>query len=407
MEAAGDKPLEKVVVGSIYDKVRDPAAGGELIDRVRVVAGQLGLNANRDEVVNAVYPSVALMARSEELMQVVSAPSIADFDEARFDTALRGFADAYETYAANAETDAAKSSQEIAAANASIVANRATVASMAAQFSGAGITAELGKRLKSMFEDLLLQGYARKHPGLEHKAGVPVSGTFVLVYGLRSQLLEGLKTTLVELEPDFASLFAKLARTDPPDLQVGNVTKEILASSQPQSEDVLDHFVVLGDFCLPYLCCDSDCSDIEIERRILKQEGIVRAVEAGGTVVVRDTPTPGPEPEPTPAPSPGPVAPAPSPGPVAPTRVRTGTVQVSVLQKDASGRAVALQKSVLVITDLSTNKSRKQELTTATSTLKLAPGNYTLVATSGARKSPAANVTVKAGATGKARLVIA
>ena len=390
VEAAGEKPLAKVAVGSIYDKVRDPSAGGELIDRVRIAAGELGLDANRDEVANAVYPSVALMARAEEMMQVASAPSIAEFDETKFDTAFRGFADAYETYAAHAEIDAAKSSQEIAAANAAIVANRGTVAAAVAQFTGAGITAELGKRLQSMFEDLLLPGYARKHPGLEHKAGVPVGGTFVLLYGLRSQLAEGLKATLAELAPDFASRFAKLTQTDPPELQAANVIKEILASSAPQSEDVLDQFVVLGDFCLPYRCCDSDCSDIEIEKRILKQDGVVRVGDGGGTVT-RDTPTPGPGPEPD-----------------TPARVRTGAVEVSVFQKDPrTGRTVALQKSILVVTDLANNRSSKQQLTAATHKLELAAGAYNLVATADRRKSNTVKVTVKAGATSKARLVIA
>ena len=39
---------------------------------------------------------------------------------------------------------------------------------------------------------------------------------------------------------------------------------ELLASAP--SSDPLDEFVVLADFCLPTMCCDADCSDIEVER---------------------------------------------------------------------------------------------------------------------------------------------
>ena len=37
------------------------------------------------------------------------------------------------------------------------------------------------------------------------------------------------------------------------------IMKEVVTTGEP-----LDAFVVLADFCLPYLCCDTDCSDIEL-----------------------------------------------------------------------------------------------------------------------------------------------
>jgi hypothetical protein len=41
---------------------------------------------------------------------------------------------------------------------------------------------EYERRLERIREQLLLSNFARKHPGLQHKAGVPMGGTFVMVY---------------------------------------------------------------------------------------------------------------------------------------------------------------------------------------------------------------------------------
>jgi hypothetical protein len=45
----------------------------------------------------------------------------------------------------------------------------------------------------------------------------------------------------------------------------------------PAGTDPLDDFVVLADFCIPYLCCDTDCSDIVLKEtpRDIVRPGIV------------------------------------------------------------------------------------------------------------------------------------
>ena len=273
---AGETELETVAVASIFDRVRDDAAGGELFDRVRLVTGEFAAAADREILVSAIYPAVALMARAEEMMKVASARSIAEFDEQRFDTALRGFADAYEAYAAKAETDSTKVPRAVADANAAILSRRGFVASMTALFGSAGITAELDKRLNAMFEDTIFPHFARRNPGMDHKSGVPVGGTFVLVYGSRRHLSAAYAEALDELGDGMASTLARLLPGSLPKLDVGRAVKAIEASSKPRVDDLLDEFVVLADFCLPYQCCDSDCSDEVVERRVGRKEGVVR-----------------------------------------------------------------------------------------------------------------------------------
>ncbi len=395
-ESAGDTPLQSVSVGTIYDKVRDTSIGGELVDRVRAAAKDLGTGQDADELAEAIYPSVSLMARAEEMMRVSSAASIAEFDEEKFGTAFRGFSDAYDNYAAKAETDAAKSTKDIAEVNTAVVGNQGLIAAAATQLTSTAITAELQKRLASMFQDLILPGYARKHPGLEHKAGVPVGGTFVLVYGTRRQIDAGLKNTLDDAGRISKDQFAKLVDSKLPSIDIERAIADILASSKPQSEDVLDEFVVLGDFCLPYLCCDADCSDVEIDKRILRKEDVVKP--NAGTV----TPAPTPEPAPTPRPTP---APTPTPTPT-PNTTTTGLVEISVFQKSRIGREVAVRNAILVMTDLSTGRSSEQRLPEAVHTLELKPGKYGFIASSGAAKSASEEVALRAGATLQVRLVI-
>ncbi|VVN49414.1 hypothetical protein [Pseudomonas fluorescens] len=403
--AVAEQPLQTVAVASVYDKVRDKAIGGELFERVRAASDTLGVAGDKEELSKAIYPAVALMARAEDMMKVASADSLADFDDEAFDTALRGFTDAYVNYAAQAETDPAKTGVEIANANLAIVGKRDMVSAAATQTSSATITQELAKRLKSMFEEMTFAGFARKHPGLEHKGGTPVGGTFVLLYAGRDELDGGMRIALEKLRGGLGDVFAKLLKLNAPDLSAQASIKQLLASSKPRSDDQLDDFVVLGDFCLPYLCCDSDCSDTVVDRRINQGVGTLKANLANRAVLVaqpaRDTPvTPapvsdGPASGPTPAP-----APTPTPAPTEPVEPRpsTGKVEISVVSGDAR-RGVPLQGATLVITDLATGQAKQQRMATATLSLELKAGKYAFVASSGTLSSAPVEIGLKAGAT--------
>ena len=294
--AEAGAPLEDVAVASVFNRVRDRDVGGELFDRVRVAVGDLGLPGDRDELTGMIYPVVALMARTEEMMQAVTARSIADFDEARFDKALRGFADAYENYATRAEVDATKVPKPVADANEAILDRRGLVASMASQFHSAGITAELRKRLEAMFDELTFPSFAQRHPGMEHKGGVPDGGTFVLVYGSAADIAGGLREALGTLGSRMPAVFREFIRGNVPAIDLRRSAEAFSTSATPRNEDVLDNFVVLADFCLPYKCCDSDCSDDAIDRRIRRKEVILRRddihlpIDSGGAVIGGGTP---------------------------------------------------------------------------------------------------------------------
>jgi len=78
---------------------------------------------------------------------------------------------------------------------------------------------EFKRRLKTIYANQFLDYYAQKHPGLDHKAGVPRGGTFILVYAHERIINNSLNA--LPITPG----------------------------------------TVIADFYLPYLCC-SDCPPI-------------------------------------------------------------------------------------------------------------------------------------------------
>ncbi len=89
------------------------------------------------------------------------------------------------------------------------------------------LRAEYERRLLEIRRLAYFSSYAQQHPALQHKAGVPVGGTFVIVY------------------------------------------HEEVGLAQDKPRDVFEAAIgqlaggtVIADFCLPYLCC-SDCAPIQ------------------------------------------------------------------------------------------------------------------------------------------------
>lgn len=138
--------------------------------------------------------------------------------------------------------------------------------------------------------------YFRKHPGLEHKAGVPKGGTFVLVYNLGQQqeittatgrTSDGGERSARDIEaaekaskttPGLAKKInmaysyydettIKLFKSFLDECEDAPVEKKkeimaVLTRYQPTGRgfEIADH-VVIADFYVPYLCC-SDCPPI-------------------------------------------------------------------------------------------------------------------------------------------------
>ncbi|CCE23856.1 conserved protein of unknown function [Methylotuvimicrobium alcaliphilum 20Z] len=156
------------------------------------------------------------------------------------------------------------------------------------------IEEELLRRVREVKKKRFLSHFLQKHPGIRHKAGVPIGGTFVLVYHQtsKSEAKSGVSavknvaaaaSTVEGMQPSVAHTRAKAAAdrlknnpalADDKDLQwlLETVTgrpfrPETAAPSNWQK--LLDAVVgqlpdgsVIADFYLPYLCC-SDCAPIQ------------------------------------------------------------------------------------------------------------------------------------------------
>jgi len=155
---------------------------------------------------------------------------------------------------------------------------------------------EIAKRKEEILENTLLARYAEKHPGLDHLAGVPKGGTFVLVYkdqknsaGRASAMTSDLSAkesnqpiSNTEAARDYKVLeeYVKAGITVPSANttenryiavdegsndweyvnKIADLYKEAvgLRKGITTEESNLPGFTVVADFYLPYLCC-SDC----------------------------------------------------------------------------------------------------------------------------------------------------
>ncbi|PTM13420.1 MAG: hypothetical protein DA408_06835 [Bacteroidetes bacterium] len=167
---------------------------------------------------------------------------------------------------------------------------------------------EYQRRIDRIREGLLLSKFARQHPGLQHKAGVPLGGTFILVYhgedqpddipgrtgrftirgrvvingdplpGVTVAQLGTTNGSLTDLDGNFQLIVTSL----PARLEVsaaGAARQEILVPSETSSlvidlanptgsTGTVGRFAnlavgtVIADFYLPYRCC-SDCEPIQ------------------------------------------------------------------------------------------------------------------------------------------------
>lgn len=152
-------------------------------------------------------------------------------------------------------------------------------------------------RLKEVKQKQLLSYFLKKHPGLQHKAGVPLGGTFLLVYHGKpkpQQIKVGREADEFSEEiltqptrgaskidpPAMAAAFQRLsdkpqfkddldiqflinAFKKDPGFRVPPFLKAGLADDIiKKTVDNLEDGTVIADFFLPYLCC-SDCPPIQ------------------------------------------------------------------------------------------------------------------------------------------------
>jgi len=281
-------------IAGIFLSVKDDSDGGSLFERTRDRLGRLGIGTDNPAAADRVFNAVALIDAAETLVAASSARSLAELDADGLEAAFTEFSDRLGVYAATAPTDPEDIDRATAANNLAIADYASAVAAQNVAFSSAGLLGEAKRRIRAIFEDLTLGTYARRHPGLEHRGGVPKGGTLVLAYASKRELAELMRRA----GPRFDRLVESLALGDLANAFVGGLpdaAERVIEAAGLTGEDPLSEFVVLADFCLDSKCCDSDCSDLHFERDLpddlfdLKTPGRM----AVDPIIPNGVPTPG------------------------------------------------------------------------------------------------------------------
>jgi hypothetical protein len=255
----------EATIAGLYGKIAAAPGDGNLYEKVRAEVASIDLpeGTDREAAAARVYKAVALTEATEELMAASAVSSLQEFDIQGFDAKMAQFSNRFDDYAVNAPVDPGAVGQKTAGDNLMMKDYSSAVRAQATALSGAGLMGELMRRMRAIFEDLTLSGYAQRHPGLEHRGGVPKGGTLVLIYALRSDLEQLGALADTELKA--------LARAM--DLPLGGASlaeaaKRMVETAGGTTDDPLSQFVVLGDLCLPSKCCDADCSDLAFGERL-------------------------------------------------------------------------------------------------------------------------------------------
>jgi len=159
---------------------------------------------------------------------------------------------------------------------------------------------EYARRLIEVKKRLFLSNFLEKNPGIQHKAGVPVGGTFIVVYhddptplrlqtgsvinisslkdnfrqvGLSSETSDAIskaferlqvKSDQAEVDPDIQLIINEMSKQHVP-TEVGIVRGVHVKTADKIIAQTVNEFAdgtVIADFYLPYICC-SDCSPIQ------------------------------------------------------------------------------------------------------------------------------------------------
>lgn len=254
-------------IAGIYLAVNAGSDDDSLFERTRDRLGRLGIGGDNPAAADRVFNAVALLDAAETLAAKSSARSLAELDAAGLEAAYTAFSDRLGVYASTAPADPEDIDRAAAASNLAIADYAPAIAAQNVAFSSAGLLGEAQRRVRAIFEDLTLGTYARRHPGLEHRGGVPKGGTLVLAYASKRELVELMRRA----GPRLDKLAQSLALGDLSGAFAGGLAdaaQAVLKTAGRSGEDPLSDFVVLADFCLDSKCCDSDCSDLVFERSL-------------------------------------------------------------------------------------------------------------------------------------------
>ncbi len=248
------------LMGNLYEGIiREPGKNSLYDQTCRVLSRMELKGGDAQDIANKIYPAVSLIDNAEELIISANVNSVAEFNFSLFNEKTVKFNDAFEQYY----------SREKDQTGAGEPAGQQQIALSA--FAGmTGLVAntvnEVKKRIDNILKGFRLEGYSRSHPGMQHLCGVPEAGTLILLYthkrflkdlllkcpGPKKEQTTGLKHTVSHVYGD--NFLEKKIELVIPEGGYGAIAG---------SHDPLDDFVVIADFCIPNMCCDSDCSDLE------------------------------------------------------------------------------------------------------------------------------------------------
>lgn len=146
---------------------------------------------------------------------------------------------------------------------------------------------EISKRKESILLRLQLSKFVEKHPGVEHMAGVPTGGTFILVYLNKVEKSQKESSTPIRERVENRNIVEEMGsninvfpvremRSGQPSISNDTLTHGITDFQNLREKDLqdrlklLDRFIretdlppntVVADFALPYMCC-SDCAPV-------------------------------------------------------------------------------------------------------------------------------------------------
>lgn len=114
------------------------------------------------------------------------------------------------------------------------------------------LVAEWQRRWRSVDALRRLAYFARKCPGLQHKAGVPMGGTFILVYH--------------EKPATSAAVGGKIVAAKTGDRLLDELAENVAAKKSKLDKliDQIPDGTVIADFYVPFICC-SDCPPVHFE----------------------------------------------------------------------------------------------------------------------------------------------
>jgi hypothetical protein len=250
--------------------------GSEYLTRINYPNSEIALKelflsfSSRAESPNFLLVLFRFFDNVERLLMLLLTQEISQIDKA-------GFITGYDNYA-----------QSLGALTGLMKADASNTTGFFTRFDMAGLATELNALMSFCFDERLLVllaeylrrlhlynlqlsflQYYRKHPGLEHKAGVPKGGTFVVVYHKTADRLTNFRLQEFTAESTVKTL-------NPSQIElIRNFVNDCDNSPTPTKQQILDllppfevsgkfNFAdgeVIADFYLPYLCC-SDCPPV-------------------------------------------------------------------------------------------------------------------------------------------------